>query len=147
MTPGISITMDPIKTRKFLRNLNKIALHTQSESQQVLIKIAYQIMAASQAQVPVETAALLQSAFVDAEVYRRSVIQVNFGYGGPKDTANKRTGKLASSYAVYVHERLDLIHPIGKAKFLEDPVNEYVNKLLPELVTALGLSFGGDLSG
>jgi hypothetical protein len=28
-------------------------------------------------------------------------------------------------YAVYVHERLDLFHPVGQAKFLEQPARQY----------------------
>ena len=142
---GISMTMDPIKTRKVLRNLNKIALGVQSESQKVLVAIAEKIMEASKLEVPQDTTALLQSAFVDVNSYRRSVIQINFGYGGPADATNYKTGKLASSYAIYVHERLDLFHPVGKAKFLEDPMNAYVSKLLPELAAALAVSLGGDL--
>jgi hypothetical protein len=29
---------------------------------------------------------------------------------------------------VVVHEDLDVYHPVGKAKFLEDPVREYADK-------------------
>jgi len=60
----------------------------------------------------------------------------------PVDTGNlRRSGQVIQDadgavelsypvdYAVYVHENLEANHPIGKAKFLEDPVN----RALPEL--------------
>lgn len=33
------------------------------------------------------------------------------------------------SYAVYVHERLDVHHPVGQAKFLEQPAREKAGEI------------------
>lgn len=140
---GIRIDMELNKTRVFLQKLNKVALGVQSRSQQILLTVAEQIMEASKAQVPQDTKALLSSAYVAATTYRRSLLQVTFGYGGPKDTVNPRTGELASTYAIYVHERLDAYHPVGKAKFLEDPVNEYAQRLPQRLQAEFMSMFAG----
>lgn len=140
---GIRIDMDLNKTRTFLQTLNRVALGVESRSQQVLVTVAEQIMEASRAQVPQDTQALLDSAYVESRSYRRSLLQVTFGYGGPKDTINPKTGELASTYAIYVHERMDLTHPVGKAKFLEDPVNDYAQRLPQRLQAEFMSMFAG----
>jgi len=91
---------------------------------------AQEIMAESKMQVPKESGTLLSSAFY--EVHRRTDIggysyEATLGYGGNGDPINPITGKPASYYMVAVHERLDVSHPAGKAKFLEDPMREYAN--------------------
>lgn len=91
---------------------------------------AQEIMEESKRQVPKLTETLLASAFY--EVRRRSDTSVNtwayeaiLGYGGNGDPINPETGKPASSYMVVVHEDILARHPVGKAKFLEDPVRAY----------------------
>lgn len=93
---------------------------------------AREIMQESMDQVPKLTLTLLASAFY--EVKRRADTSVNtwayeaiLGYGGNGDPINPITGRPASSYMVAVHENMDVKHPIGKAKFLEDPVREYAS--------------------
>ena len=68
---------------------------------------------------PVETGALRGSHKVEKPVVSNnySEITISIRVGGPSP------GYSDVHYAVYVHERLDLHHPIGKAKFLEDQVN------------------------
>ena len=94
---------------------------------------AKEIMDESKRQVPKLTETLLASAFY--EVTRRTdtsattwAYEALLGYGGNGDPINPLTGEPASSYMVVVHENLDVYHPIGKAKFLEDPVREYADK-------------------
>jgi len=94
------------------------------------IEATQEIMKNSVEQVPKLTFALLSSAYW--EVYRRTdtasttwAYESEMGYGGNGDPVNPNTHKRVSSYAVVVHEDLSLKHPIGKAKFLEDPVEEY----------------------
>jgi hypothetical protein len=91
---------------------------------------AKEIMRASTGQVPRDTWTLLASAFY--EVSRRSDTSINtwayeaiLGYGGNGDPINPETGKPASAYMVAVHEDLSAVHPVGKAKFLEDPIRDY----------------------
>lgn len=94
---------------------------------------AKEIMDESKRQVPKLTETLLASAFY--EVTRRTdtssttwAYEALLGYGGNGDPINPVTGKPASYYMVAVHENLNVYHPIGKAKFLEDPVREYADK-------------------
>ena len=91
-----------------------------------------EILGNSMAEVPKDTHTLLMSAFY--EVSRRSdtaastwAYEAILGYGGNGDPINPRTGQPASTYMVDVHEDLTARHPVGKAKFLEDPVREYAN--------------------
>ena len=86
-----------------------------------------EILDNSMAEVPKDTHTLLMSAFY--EVSRRRIkvwaYEAILGYGGNGDPINPRTGQPASTYMVDVHEDLTARHPVGKAKFLEDPVREY----------------------
>ena len=88
-----------------------------------------EILDNSMAEVPKDTHTLLMSAFY--EVSRRRIkvwaYEAILGYGGNGDPINPRTGQPASTYMVDVHEDLTARHPVGKAKFLEDPVIEYAN--------------------
>ena len=61
--------------------------------------------------VPVDLGALKSSGHVQAPVIGASGISVTLGYGGA-----------SAPYAIYVHEDLNAIHPVGQAKFLEIPV-------------------------
>lgn len=64
-------------------------------------------------QTPVDTAALINSEFVDGPHIKGRNIFCNIYAGGP-----------AAPYAMHVHEDLDAHHPKGKAKYIEDPINE-----------------------
>ena len=76
------------------------------------------ILGESKKQCPVDTGTLRSTGHVDEPKYTRSSVDIQIGYGGA-----------SAPYAIYVHERLDLRHKVGKAKFLEDPVKEALPKL------------------
>ena len=89
-----------------------------------------EILEESLKQVPSETGALASTAYYEAK--RRSdtaattwAYEGNLGYSG--DAIHPLTGKLIATYMVAVHEVLEAKHPVGKAKFLEDPVREYAD--------------------
>lgn len=67
------------------------------------------IMAESVRQVPVDTGRLRASAYVSSPRDGASGPEVTLGYG--------------TSYALPVHERTEIPHKVGKAKYLEDPMN------------------------
>jgi hypothetical protein len=67
----------------------------------------------SQAQVPIDTGALRASGFVTKPTIKGTTAEVQISYGGA-----------AASYAVIVHEDLEANHPVGKAKYLEDPTSQ-----------------------
>ena len=66
------------------------------------------IMGTSIKNTPVDTGNLRASAHVTLPRTERGVTTVDLAYG--------------TDYAIYVHERTGLNHPVGKAKFLEDAV-------------------------
>lgn len=66
------------------------------------------ILSESKKQVPVDTGRLRQSANVSRPKPTGDPVAI-LSYG--------------TDYALAVHERLEVNHPTGKAKFLEDPVN------------------------
>lgn len=76
-----------------------------------LYEEANEIFNESQTQVPVRTGALRGSGRVLLPEESPSGVTVVIGYGGA-----------AAPYAIYVHEMTQNNHPIGKAKFLEDPM-------------------------
>ena len=76
------------------------------------------ILGESKKQCPVDTGTLRSTGHVTEPKYTKSSVEVQIGYGGA-----------AAPYAIYVHERLDLRHKVGKAKFLEDPMKEALPKL------------------
>jgi len=89
-------------------------------SKQAILEEAQEIMADSVEQVPQMSGALLASASIEQDAQGN----VEFGYGG-KPQINPLTGEDVNSYMISVHERLDVVHPQGKAKFLEDPINTH----------------------
>lgn len=69
-----------------------------------VLQEAYALQAESQKECPVATGRLRASAYTKPTDDGAKV-----GYG--------------TGYSVYVHERVDIPHKVGKAKFLEDPLN------------------------
>lgn len=92
------------------------------------------IIIASLAQVPRDTDTLASSAFYEVTGTYKIGFSATIGYGGNGDPVNIKSGKRASSYAVKVHEDMTAHHPVGKAKFLEDPVREYAQENFPRTV-------------
>lgn len=89
-----------------------------------LYREATGIVEAARGLTPVDTSTL-RSALGVAEPERDgNVITVEMGVGGPAgDKLNEKTGEMASSYALHVHEDLEAFHKVGTAKFLEMPFN------------------------
>lgn len=104
----------------------------EERANQVVGRILYQkaedIMAKSKAEyVPVNTGALRGTGHVQPVIYDGSGgVTVIMGYGGP-----------AAPYAGVVHERMDMVHPVGGAKYLERP---YLTEVFsePSLATQIG---------
>lgn len=84
------------------------------------------IMKMSLEQVPRLTGTLAESIgyTVEKQGSKRFVGTVSYGNGG---LINPEKGVSVSEYVVRQHEDLTLWHPVGKAKFLEDPCNEYAS--------------------
>jgi hypothetical protein len=69
---------------------------------------AESIMSVSKRQVPVDTGRLRATGFVQLPVVSGSEISVTMGYG--------------TNYAIFVHEITTARHRVGKAKYLQDPL-------------------------
>jgi hypothetical protein len=114
---------------KLINNLQSIGKSIQTNSGEFLTEIAENIMAESKNEVPVDTGTLKSTAYITKPMYSNDgSTVVKMGYGGLNDKLNpkpdRKTGKLkmASEYALAVHEIKKYHHPIGKWKFLEDPL-------------------------
>jgi hypothetical protein len=108
-----------------------------SASRHATLDEANEIMDESQVQVPRDTETLANSAFVE----QAGDGTVTFGYG--KDNPyNPKRKENVEDYMIAVHERLDVNHPVGKAKFLEDPINEHAQKLENSLATKIRTFLG-----
>lgn len=83
------------------------------------------VMIPSLEQVPVKTGALKASG-QNIPVNTLHSIGCEVGYGSE-----------AAPYALIQHERLDFHHDVGKAKYLEDPVNAAIPILPKELIRRL----------
>lgn len=74
--------------------------------------------------VPVDTGALHNSSYVTEPVIANDHVSVEVGYGGVATQINPKTGEPTTSYALKVHEDLQVHHKVGQAKYLEQPFDE-----------------------
>jgi hypothetical protein len=76
-----------------------------------------EVIAAALPDVPVDVGALKSTGFAERPVMEGETVIVRLGFGGVAGPPfNKVVG-----YAWHVHERLDVRHPHGHAKYLETP--------------------------
>jgi hypothetical protein len=122
------------------KNMEAVLRDSLEMGEEVLEKeILKTIMDKSDFYAPEDTGTLKQSRFIEKRRQGDGTIRVRGGYGGPNDRVNPKTKKRVSSYIVPVHERLDLKHPKGQAKFLERAVNETI----PEIEGLLAKNLSG----
>ena len=89
-----------------------------------LSEIAEELCVASQAEVPVDTGALKESATVEKIEDDSGQIAYVVSYG--------------EDYAVEQHENLNFFHSHGKAKFLEDPFRKQQHDMISHLQSSVG---------
>ena len=130
----LTFEFDKKSLRQFDASLNVALSKLGNGSRKALVAACEEILEASLAQVPRSTETLASSAFFDITGSYSTGWTATVGYGGNSDPINPVTGKPASSYMLAVHEDLNANHPIGKAKYLEDPVREYANRNFPRTV-------------
>lgn len=80
------------------------------------------IMIQSAEECPRDTWTLVASGYIKRPRYFSDRVIVDLGYGGSEDKKNPKSGQMASEYMVEVHEDLTKTHPVGNAKFFENPV-------------------------
>lgn len=87
-----------------------------------LLEEAETIATRSAELVPVDTGTLRSSQHVTPPETRGGVTEVQIAYGGP-----------AAPYALAVHEDLTARHPVGQAKYLEQPATEALRGMVERL--------------
>jgi len=95
---------------KVLKELNRFGERGRRAFAAGLYVEGQEIMTESKRECPVDTGTLRGTGHVEKPKFKGRSISVTLGYGGP-----------AAPYAIYVHERTELSHATGKAKYLEDP--------------------------
>ena len=104
---------------KFLQQLEQAGILTGVTAEEELRRSLDEIEKESLNQVPRDTQTLANSIYTEMDVVG-GIVRGAVGYGRG-DPINPKNGKKVSEYVLKVHEDLTVIHPIGKAKFLEDP--------------------------
>ena len=118
---GVKITIKGID--RAVRRLKALGEDINKKVAPALFQEAEEIMGRSKELVPVDTGVLRSSGHVKRPEVDRNGVRVTLAYGGP-----------AEAYALIVHENLRARHPVGQAKFLEQPLLE----ALPEVKRAVG---------
>ena len=126
-----------IKYTEFEKKLNAALSRVNRGSYEAIKHACETIKEMSLKQVPRDTNTLANSFFYEiAGSQINSRLQEEYsaiiGYGGNNDPINPKTDRRASEYMIVVHEDLSAYHPIGKAKFLEDPVRAYAEEFLKD---------------
>lgn len=134
MRATFNFTFDKASLNNFNAQCNAAISKLGNGSRKALVAACDEILDESMKQVPIETTTLMSSAYWEITGYWRTGWNAIVGYGGNGDPVNPITGKPASSYMMAVHEDLSARHPVGKAKYLEDPVREYAKEKFPRTV-------------
>lgn len=95
---------------KVLANIEKAGKEIDKKAAKALTDEGNEILKKSMEQCPVATGTLRRSGTVNNPKTKAGEMSVEIGYH--------------TDYAGPVHENMEASHPVGKAKFLEDPVNE-----------------------
>ena len=87
---------------------------------------AEEVISAAKPVTPVLHGHLRASGHVELPVEEGNSISVTLGFGGVAGSGNQggETNAEAVGYAIPVHEDLTKHHPVGGAKYLENPLNE-----------------------
>lgn len=76
--------------------------------------------------VPVATGAMRATGHVEAPEVHGASVRVQMGFGGP-----------SAPYALFVHERLEAQHHVGRAKFLEAPLTEHLGEIADSIAARI----------
>ena len=130
----ISIKFNEASLAKLRANLIKLDMETKQGAKKAVTTVARNIMAQSQSEVPRETETLRDTSYIEVVKISGNNVSINLGYASPKtDKQNPLTGKMASEYAMVVHETSEWKHPYGKYKYLEEPARAHQGDLVDEL--------------
>lgn len=137
----IQCTFDMSQVVLLEKALSARLLLAQSTGGHTLEQQAATIMRTSLDQIPQDTGAAASTAHITPGRDANGDPIVSMGYDGTK-ASNPTTGQPVSDYLFPLHERLDVYHPRGKAKFLEDPIMDYIQPLTHALARDVGRVIG-----
>lgn len=129
-----TFTFDAKKLKSFNGSVNATISKVGRGTKKATEAACKEILQRSLDEVPSATGTLASSASYRIAGNYRTGFYGDVGYCIDKDPINPKTGEAASEYALAVHENLYAVHPNGKAKFLEDPVNAYAADNFPRTV-------------
>lgn len=111
--------------------LSKLGKGALEQAGRALYQEALVIQRESMKRTPVDTGALRASHETKQPDTTGGEVSVRIVVGGP-----------AAPYALFVHERLDVHHPVGQAKFLESAVLEAARDLPSRLAARIDFTKG-----
>lgn len=118
----------PVEIKPLLAALDKLEAAQAGAAANALSQFGHHLVGQSQLYTPRETGFLQNSVFVSEPVIGVDSIEVTVGHN--------------ARYAAAVHERLDLHHKEGQAKYLERAVRENEPKLAPFVAKKLQEAVG-----
>lgn len=110
--------------------LHRLLMQLGDEGPMAVARALYQeserVMTNAKRLTPVKTGNLRASGHVSLPAFTDDAVEVVLGFGGPAGSGNHGGESNAEEvgYAVYVHEDMTKHHPVGQAKFLEQPAME-----------------------
>ncbi|MBC8587108.1 HK97-gp10 family putative phage morphogenesis protein [Paratissierella segnis] len=102
---------------EFTNKLNKSISQVSDVVEDALLDCGNDLQQKSVDITPKDTGTLRGSAFTEAENTSKPSVIVGFD----------------EEYAIFVHENLEAHHPVGQAKFLEQPLNENKDKYVKHI--------------
>jgi len=126
----IKFYWNPNALEHIMKNLVKVDINVKAGAKKALIESAKGVMSQSVLEVPLDTGALSTSGYIEDPKEIGNRISITVGYGGANDKRNPESGKMASEYAMVVHETPEYHHSEGKWKYLEDPIRAYQGAFL-----------------
>ena len=122
------LSATPVWQKSIGASLARLMTELEAGTEDELFQFCQRVMTRSKAEfVPVDTRRLQRSGKVERDKRSSGLIRVRMSYGG---------GDVF--YALIVHERLDVNHPIGSAKYLEIPLMEALPELQGEVIAKIG---------
>ena len=118
----------------FASSLNRVQTDALTLLKQGLTSAAEEVIAESVQITPVDTGELRARAFTDTPVVTEDTLEINLGYEKYGTAYPVTPSGSSEEYAVLVHERVEIPHAVGQAKFLETALKSFE----PEFLEFLG---------
>lgn len=128
---ALNLTLELEGFKQLVNGLDQLPIKVGQEFGHSLRRWAEEVMTNSKQLVPVRTGHLRDTGEISGPEFKGGAWEVSLGYG------DKRAW-----YAAIVHERLDVRHPTGQAKYLEQPINENLPRVDQMLQDAIERAIG-----